>query len=500
MFDAVVIGSGPNGLTCAAHLIKAGWSVLVLEAGPTAGGACQTLELTRPGFLHDIGAGFFPFAPVTPAFTLLDLEQVGLRWRHAPIDSTHPSIDGSCGVITRNLDEALPHFGPDADNWKKLIRWFAGARDDILNATMTSLPPIAAGLPLLLESAINMADIALSSGRSFGESRFTTDAARRLIPGLGLHADIGPDDPCGAIVGFMLAGMCSTVGFPAPEGGAGSIVRALLRRIQETPEGRVQCNTRVAKVIVRQGRAVAVQTENGEEIEARRAIIADTSAPALYLKLLDDEHVPGFVRRAMRRFQYGFSTFKVDYALDAPIPWSNELNRQAAVVHPGDSVNDLARFTAEVRAGKLPTNPYLVLGQQSIFDPTRAPRGNHTLYAYSRVPAHVTGGWVQNAERFADTIDDRIEGLAPGYKKTILARKIHAPHDLERFNENLVAGDHGAGSASIDRQLFMKPVFPYFRYRTPVTGLYLGSAFTHPGPGVHGMCGYNAALAVLADS
>jgi phytoene dehydrogenase-like protein len=243
-----------------------------------------------------------------------------------------------------------------------------------------------------------------------------------------------------------------------------------------------------------------VLTEDGVEYEARRAIIADTSAPALYLKLLDPAFVPAPIADSMRRFPYGFGTFKMDWALDGPVPWIAEDACDAAVVHTGDNVDDLARFTAQVRRGELPERPYLVIGQQSIADPTRAPAGKHTLWAYSRVPSNIDGGWKANAERFADRIDDRIEELAPGFKKRVLGRFIVTPPDLEAMDENLVGGDLGGGSAQIQHQLFFRPVFPYFRYRTPIRGLYLGSSYTHPGAGVHGACGFNAAQAAIEDT
>jgi phytoene dehydrogenase-like protein len=189
----------------------------------------------------------------------------------------------------------------------------------------------------------------------------------------------------------------------------------------------------------------------------------------------------------------------MDWALDGPVPWSHEDAARAAVVHAGDSLDDLSRFTREVRAGQLPGHPYLVVGQQSLVDPTRAPAGRHTLWAYSRVPSRLDGGWDAAKERFADRIEERIEGLAPGFRKRILARAVWAPGDLETMDENLVGGDLGGGSAAIRHQLFFRPVFPWFRYRTPVAGLYLGSSYAHPGAGVHGACGANAAGAVLRD-
>jgi len=189
----------------------------------------------------------------------------------------------------------------------------------------------------------------------------------------------------------------------------------------------------------------------------------------------------------------------MDWALSGPVPWSSSQAREAAVVHAGDSIDDLIAFTREVRAGNLPSNPYLVIGQQSLLDPSRAPPGRQTLWAYSHVPSWVRGEWKTHKERFADRIEQRIEGLAPGFRALIRARAIFAPDDLEAMNENLVGGDLGGGSARFSHQLFFRPVFPYFRYRTPVRGLYLASASAHPGAGVHGACGFNAARMALAD-
>jgi phytoene dehydrogenase-like protein len=302
----------------------------------------------------------------------------------------------------------------------------------------------------------------------------------------------------GAAVGFVLAVMASSGGFAVPEGGAGAVTAALCRRVEEAG-ATIRCGARVSEIVVRRGRAVAVRTDAGEEIEATRAVVADVAAPALYLRLLNEAVVPVRVARAMRRFVHGFSTFKMDWALDGPVPWLAEDATRAAVVHAGDSLDDLARFTRQVRAGVLPENPYLVVGQQSLADPTRAPLGRHTLWAYSRVPARVEGGWEAAKERFADRIEARLEGLAPGFRKRVLARAVFAPADLEALDENLVGGDLAGGSAALRHQLFFRPVFPWFRYRTPVAALYLGSSYTHPGAGVHGACGANAAAAVIED-
>ncbi len=252
--------------------------------------------------------------------------------------------------------------------------------------------------------------------------------------------------------------------------------------------------------MVRGRRAVAVRTARGEEIPIRRAVLADVTAPSLFRQLLPAAAVGGWVRRAMQRFRFGWGTFKMDWALAGPVPWSAPAARESAVVHTGDSVEDLIAFTKQVRRGELPANPYLVIGQQSLVDPSRAPPGCHTLWAYSRVPPAMPGGWARYRDHFAERIEKRIEGLAPGFRQLILGRSVQAPPDLEAMDENLVGGDLGGGSACFGQQLIFRPVFPYFRYRTPVRGVYLASASAHPGAGVHGACGYNAAQAALADS
>jgi phytoene dehydrogenase-like protein len=251
-------------------------------------------------------------------------------------------------------------------------------------------------------------------------------------------------------------------------------------------------------VVVHDDRALAVRLAAGEEI-ATRAVLADTDVAALLLDLVDRALVPGRVVRFMRRYPRGWGTFKVDWALDGPVPWSVEAARESAVVHAGDSLDDLSRFTAQVRSGALPDHPYLVIGQQSLVDPGRAPERCQTLWAYTRVPSVIAGGWATHVEEFADRIDARIEALAPGFRARILARRAVSPEQLHAMDANLVGGDLGGGSNAWHRQLLFRPLFPYFRYRMPVRGLYLCSSYAHPGAGVHGMCGYNAAQRLLKD-
>ncbi|MBM4071619.1 MAG: NAD(P)/FAD-dependent oxidoreductase [Planctomycetes bacterium] len=498
MDDAIVIGSGPNGLVAAAVLARQGWRVLVLEASDRPGGALYSLETTLPGFIHDVGAAFFPFAQHSPALRALDLEGVGLEWRQGLIESSHPAPDGTCASIASDIERSAKSFGADGDAWRRLATWQQAMGSRLVDALLAPLPALGAALRLGIGNALGLLQAGMSTAAGFSCRHFRTEAARRVLPGLALHVDLGPDDFSGAGLGLVLALLAAGSGFRVPVGGARAITNALLRRIEEHG-GRVRLGSRVRDIVVRGRRAVAVRTDSGDEIPAKRAILADVGAPALFLKLLPAGSVPSHLRRAMTRFEYGWGTFKVDWALSGPVPWNHREPRQAAVVHAGDSLADLRRFTAEVRRGELPSNPYLVIGQQSLLDPGRAPAGCHTLWAYSHAPSVVAGGWAKWRETLAERIDQRIEGLAPGFRALIKARTIFSPEDMEAMNENLVGGDLGGGSARFRQQLFLRPAFPYFRHRTPVRGLYLASASCHPGAGVHGACGFNAAHAALRE-
>ena len=493
-----MIGAGPNGLTAAATLVRHGWRVLLLEAKDRPGGALYSQELTLPGFLHDVGAAFFPFADESPAFRFLDLPGAGLQWRNAVYESAHPAPDGSCAAVARDVERAATAFGADGPAWRRLVEWQKEMGERLVPALLAPLPALKAAWRLGPRHLLRLARAGLSTPADFARRHFQTEAGRRVIPGLALHVDLGPEDFAGAGLGLVLALLAARAGFRVPVGGARAVTQALVRRLEEQG-GALQLGAHVDRVIVRRGRAVAVRTARGEEIAVARAVLADVGAPALYLKLLRPRDVPAWVRAGIRRFRYGWGTFKMDWALSGPVPWISPEARQAAVVHAGDSLADLIEFTNEARAGRLPSNPYLVIGQQSLVDPTRAPAGGQTLWAYSRVPPHPEGGWGRYREAFADRIEERIEGLAPGFRQQIRARAIHTPADLEAMDENLVGGDLGGGSAHFTQQLFFRPVFPYFRYRTPVRGLYLASASAHPGAGVHGACGFNAAQTALRD-
>jgi phytoene dehydrogenase-like protein len=496
MPDAVVIGAGPNGLVAAATLARHGWEVLVLEARDRPGGAVYSEEMMQPGYLHDVGAAFFPFADVSPAFRSLDLVGAGLEWRNAPRESAHPAPDGTCPTIARDVETAAASFGRDGPAWRRLAAWGRAMGDRLTDALLAPLPALGPALRLGPINGLKLGIAGLSPTASFARRTFETEAGRRVIPGLALHVDLGPEDLAGTGLGLVLALLAAGSGFRVPVGGARAITEALLRRLTEAG-GSVRLGTHVDQILVERGVVKGVRTRQGDDVPVRRAVLADVGAPALYLRLLRPEDVSGWVRGRVKAFRYGWGTFKVDWALAGPVPWTSPEARESAVVHAGDSLDDLLAFTRQVRAGSLPDNPYLVIGQQSLVDPTRAPPGGHTLWAYSRVPNAMDGGWGSYRDSFADRIEGRIEGLAPGFRGLIRARRAHTPEDLEAMDENLVGGDLGGGSAHIDQQLFFRPAFPYFNYATPVRGLYLASASAHPGAGVHGACGFNAARLAL---
>lgn len=495
--EIVVVGAGPNGLFAACRLARAGASVLVVDRNDRPGGALWSVESTGAGALHDVGAAFVAFHD-SAAFRGLDLARHGLSFAFAPIQSAHPAPDGSCAAIAREGVEAPFGSPEDRDTFRAMARWHAGLDAHLVDAFLGTFPTIGPALRIGPTDAARLLRILTSSAAGFARRTFRSEAARRVMPGMGMHVDLGPEDRMGAGIGYILSLRAATVGFGIPVGGARAVTEALTAELR-AHGGQLRLGATVDRVAVRRGRAQAVVLRGGEEIRARRAIVADTSAPALYLGLLEGAHVPAWLTQRMRVFPLGWGAFKVDFALDRPAPWTAESARRSGVVHAGDDLADLNRNAAQVRAGEVPDHPYLVIGQQSLVDPLRVPGGGHTLYVYGRVPRRVEGGWEAWRERFADRIVARIEALAPGFSATVRARAVQTPDDLERMSPNLIGGDLGGGSNQWYRQLIFRPVFPWFRYRTPVRGLYLCSSFTHPGTGIHGMCGWNAAEMVLRD-
>ena len=495
MPDVVVIGAGPNGLTAAATLARAGLRVLALEAQAQPGGAVRTAELTEPGFRHDVGAAFLDWAPVSPGLRALDVAGAGFRFASAPIDSAHLAPDGSCGILARDEARMRREMGADGGALAGLWAWRRDLGDRFGEVALGALPLLG---PALSAGPLTMARLGLSMLQSPAawSRRFSTPAAQRIVPQLALHADTGPDDAGGAAIGLGLALSAFDPGCIVPLGGAGELTAAIGRRLTEAG-GELRCSTRAEKILVRGG-AVAAVRAGGEEIPCR-AVLADTTPWALCGRLVDEAALPPLLVDGVRAFAHGWGTFKVDWSLDGPVPWSSPLAREAAVVHLCGDLPELRAFTAQVRAGELPEHPYCLVGQQSLFDPSRAPPGKHTLWVYTHVPPALPGGWESARERFADRLADEIERHAPGFRALVRQRAISAPPDLEAMDENLVGGDLGGGTAKLRGQLFFRPAFPYFRYRMGVRGLYLCSASTHPGGGAHGACGYNAARLAISD-
>jgi phytoene dehydrogenase-like protein len=513
MADAVMIGAGPNGLVAANLLADAGWDVEVLEAESEPGGAVRTAELTEPGFRHDVFSAFYPLAAASPVVRALELERYGFRWKRAPLALAHPALDGSCAVVSLDLDEtaaSLDAFAPgDGEAWLRLYELWERLGDALLDAIVTPFPPVRAGARIVAglgrgERIRFLRTLALPV-RRLAEEHFRGEGAARLLAGNALHTDLTLEVPISGFFGWLLCCLGQSVGFPCPKGGAGELTRALVERL-ESRGGRVRCEAAVERVVVRGGRAAGVVVEGGEEVAASRAVLADVSAPALYLELLPREHVPARVLEDIRRFHWDNATVKVDWALDAPIPWAAPDAARAGVVHVAEGLDELSVQASQLARGCIPAAPFLVLGQYASADSRRAPPGKEVAWAYTHVPQDVrgdargdlTGRWDEReTDAFVERMEARVEALAPGFGTLIRARHVQTPRSLEAADRNLVGGAVGGGTAQLHQQLVFRPIPGLGRPETPVRGLYLASASAHPGGGVHGAPGAIAARAAL---
>jgi phytoene dehydrogenase-like protein len=500
MPDAVVIGAGPNGLVAANLLADAGWSVVVLEEQDEPGGAVKSGELTgEPGFTHDLFSAFYPLAAASPVVGTLELERYGLRWCRGPLVLAHPAPDGTCASLSMDVGEtaaSLDAFAPgDGDAWRELYALWRRTGHHLLSAMATPMPPLRAGARLVRElGPSGLADFArtlLLPVRRLGEERFRGAGGRRLLAGNALHTDLAPEATFSGFYGWLLASVGQEVGFPFPEGGAGRLTDALVRRLEDRG-GRIETGTRATEVVVRRGRAVAVRTRSGD-VDARRAVLAAVDAPQLYLTLLSRHPVPGRVRESLRRFQWDNATIKVDWALEGPVPWTAEDARRAPVVHIADDVDELTVTMSELARCLVPSKPFLIFGQYSAADPTRCPPGKEVAWAY----AHVPQGVALDEAAFVDRMEARIEELAPGFGALVRARHVFSPAGLERANRSLVGGAINGGTSQLHQQLFLRPTPGLGRPETPVKALYLASSSAYPGGGVHGAPGANAARAAL---
>ncbi|MFF2996506.1 phytoene desaturase family protein [Streptomyces sp. NPDC057950] len=514
MPDAVVIGAGPNGLVAANLLADAGWSVEVLEAQDKPGGAVRHDRGVDPDFTSDLFSAFYPLAAASPVLARLNLEREGLTWSHAPKVLAHPLRDGRCAVLSRDLEETAANLETfavgDGEAWKELREVWETVRGSILSALFTPFPPLRAGARLALQlrgaGGLRLARTMLLPVRRLGEEEFRGEGGRLLLAGNALHADLAPEAAGSGGFGWLMSMLGQTYGFPVPAGGSGALTSALVRRLARRG-GIVRCGEEVTEVVIRGGRAVGVRTRDGEAVPARRAVLADVSAPALYGSLVGERHLPERLLRDLKRFQWDFSTFKVDWALNGPVPWTCPEATQAGTVHLAEGVDGLTRFAAQIAMGLVPDDPFALFGQMTTADPRRSPLGTESAWAYTHVPQRVrgdagddglTGTWdVREQEAMANRVEAQVERYAPGFRDLIRARRVLAPPTLESLDANLHGGAINGGTTALHQQLALRPLPGTGRPETPVPGLYLASASAHPGGGVHGAPGANAARAAL---
>jgi phytoene dehydrogenase-like protein len=465
-WDAVVVGSGPNGLGAAVTLARAGCSVLVLEAAERPGGATRTVELTLPGYLHDHCSAVHPMGILSPLFRSLPLAAHGLRWLQSPVSCAHPLPDQPAVLLSSDVDETAAGLGVDAGAYRSMVSPFL---DDPHPFLADLLAPL--GVP---SQPIRMSRFGLTAVRSavgVARSRFRGERARALFAGAAGHSILPLESPVSAAFGLIFCMTAHIEAWPVAEGGSAAITTALCSLLQSLG-GEVRCGVRVSSL---------------DDLPPARAVLFDTSPRAL--AQIAGEALPSRYRARLERYRYGPGVCKVDLALSEPIPWSDPRVGTASTVHVGGTLEEIAASERAPWQGKVPDNPYLILCQQSALDPTRAPAGRHTGYAYCHVPPGCT-------EDASERILAAIERFAPGFRDCILARHTSTAAQLEASNANLVGGAITGGAADWS-QLFTRPVARISPHSTPNPRLFLCSASTPPGGGVHGMCGYHAAYAAL---
>ena len=517
MADAVVIGAGPNGLVAANLLADAGWSVEVLEAASSPGGAVRTEELVEPGFHHDVFSAFYPLAVASPVLQAMELERWGVTWIRPDIDVAHVARDGHVAAISRDIETtaaSLEGWGAgDGAAWRSLYGRWAKSHGGIVEGLLSPFPPVRAGATLLRRYSrrelLQLVRLALLPVRRLAEEEFTGEGAALLLAGNALHADLMPEAAGSGLFGWLLCCLAQDVGFPVPQGGAARITEALVRRL-EAAGGTVRCNERVTGIDVAGGRALGVRTASGGAVSATRAVLADVPAPALYLDLVGAQHLPPSLLADLHQFQWDAGTVKVDWTLDGPVPWESAELCRSGTVHIADSLDDLTLWAAQLAMGQIPSKPFLLFGQQDVADPTRSPPGTATAWAYTHVPRRIradagatgtalTGTWTpEECDEMADRVEAIVESRAPGFRANIRGRHILAPPAMEAADPSLVGGAINGGTAQLHQQLIFRPTVGWGRAETPVHGLFLAGSSAHPGGGVHGACGSNAARAALA--
>lgn len=496
----LIIGAGSNGLVAAIHLARAGLEVTVLEHSPRPGGASSSVEATLPGYVHDHCAGFNPMTIASPAMRELDLEAEGLRWVSPDAIMAHPFEDGTAIALHHDLDatvESLERAHPGAgEQWRELIEQFRPLAQHLVETILGPLPPVRR--PIALAAALRRDTLLLARRMAGSVEAFGLDVFEGALrptawmAGSAQHSGLPPSTAGGGAFGFLLQLIAHSHGWPFPAGGQGRIADALLS-IAAREGVTVRCQAHVARLLVARGRISGVVLENGEEIPARDVVSTISARPLA--ALLPEDALPDRLLRRLRIWRYGTAAFKLDYALRAPVPWSAPEPRRAEVVHVGGELRELAAAAEAGGRGEVPERPALVVGQHTLYDASRAPDGNHTLYCYAHVPAR----YDCPDEEIAARVEAQLERFAPGFSDVVLARAIRNPRQTEAENPSLVGGDLGGGSYELDQQLIFRPAPELCRYRTPLPGLYVTGASVHPGGSVQGMGGRSAARALLAD-
>lgn len=499
---AVVIGSGPNGLAAAIRLAEHGYAVTVLEAAPFYGGAVRSEELTLPGFTHDVFSAVYPAGAASPVFGRMPLAEHGLEWSQPHVAYAHPLPGGRSAGLYASVEEtarSLDRAGEpgDGERWRAFAQPFLDEFEAIRHLMLGPFPPIRPGLGLLAAlgpvKAAQFASLVPGRATALGERLFRSGDARAWLYSSAGHGDAAPGDAGSGIAVAYLNLLGHAVGWPSPVGGAGRLADALVGYFTALG-GELRTGARVTGVTTSGKGVVGVTLADGSKVGAE-IVVADVMPHAL--ARMAEDGLPGWYRSMLLRYRYGPATIKVDWALDGPIPWQTEELRQAGTVHVGGSESELLE-TIGTSHFDLPERPFMLLGQQTVADPTRAPEGKHTAWAYTHGPRlGIDYASVQDAH--VERMEAHVESYAPGFRERILARHVMGPADLQARNASLVGGDVGGGTYAL-RQVVFRPMPKLSPYRTPVRGLYLGSAAAFPGGAVHGVPGDAAAQAAVKDA